>query len=284
MSDAGTLAPPVGLGRPSSSRRENRRRFRYVVWIAAVATFKRRYAGTILGYAWTILQPLALFAVLYAVFTQVIRFGGQIPHYEVMLLINIVFFYFFREAGATAMRSFVARKQIISNVRVPPLAMPLSATLAAGFVFLLNFFVALVWGVASGVYPQIGWLGIPILIAYMCVVVTSIGVFLACAYVRVRDVAQVWRPMVRLLFYVSGAIFPFSMIPSELFRTLAAINPLSPLFVQIRVWIIDPAAPTWPESAGSTFATMLPFLVLAATCVAAVILYRFTRTAIAESI
>ena len=285
MSRAVAVGEAVELTTPlAPSPGERRRRFMYVVWTAASATFRRRYAGTFLGYAWMVLQPLLLFAVLYAVFTQVIRFGGAVPHYASMLLINIVFFYFFREAGATSMRSFVARKGIINSVRIPPLAMPFASVLAAGFVFGANLVVALVWALASDVPLQLGWLALPILVGYMVVVTTAIGVLLACTYVRVRDVAQVWRPMVRLLFYVSGTIFPFSMIPSELFRTLAAVNPLSPLFVQIRVWIIDSSAPQWPESAGSTLATILPFLSLVLICAAAAIAYRVTRKAIAESL
>jgi len=283
MNQAGTLAESAGTPF-APSRREKRRRFLFVVWTAGVATFRRNYAGTILGYAWIILQPLLLFAVLYAIFTRVIRFGGKIPHYEVMLLLNVVFFYFFREAGGTTMRSFVARKRIISTVRVPLLAMPLASILAASFVFGANLVVALVWAIISDVPPQLGWLGIPVLIAYMFAIVVSFGVLLACTYVRVRDIAQVWRPMVRLLFYVSGVIFPFALIPSGFFRTLAAVNPLSPLFVQLRVWVVDSSAPTWPESAGSTIATILPFLVLTLVCIAAAVVYRLTRTAIAESL
>ena len=283
MNQAATLAESARV--PSApSRRDKRRRFLFVVWTAGVAAFRRNYAGTILGYTWIILQPLLLFAVLYAIFTEVIRFGRDIPHYEVMLLLNIVFFYFFREAGSTSMRSFVARKTIISSVRVPLLAVPLSTILAAAFVFAANLAVALVWAIVSDVHPQLGWLGIPALVAYMLVYVVSLGVLLACIYVRIRDVAQIWRPIVRLMFYVSGVIFPFALIPDGFFRTLAAMNPLSPLFVQLRVWIVDSSAPTWPESAGSTFATVLPFVVLAVTCIAAAAVYRLTRAAIAESL
>ena len=284
MESAGTFADPVGLTSPTPSRRDRRRRFWFVVWIAGVSTFRRRYAGTILGYAWTILQPVLLFAVLYLVFTRVIRFGGTIPHYEVMLLMNIVFIFFFRRACSSAMRSFVSRKAIVANVRVPPLAMPFAAILAALFIFATSLLVAFVWALFSGVTPQIGWLLTPVLVFYMLVIVTSIGVLLACTYVRVRDVAQVWLPLARLNFYVSGAIFPFAMIPDGIFRTLASINPLCPLFVQLRVWIIQPSAPNWPESAGSTLATILPFVTLTIICILATVFYRAGRTGIAENL
>ena len=284
MSQAGTLAQPVRLPAAGSSRHDRRRRFWFVVWVSAVATYKRRFAGTVLGYVWAILQPLLLFAVIYTIFTEVIRFGNDIENYSTMLLANIVFFFWFRRSTITAMRSFVARKAIVGNVRVPPLTMPLAAILASTFVFLINLVVSLGMAIAFGTPMQLGWLLIPVLVVYLGLVNVVIGILLACTYVRVRDVAQVWQPIVRLMFYVSGAIFLFALIPDGFFRTVAAVNPLSPLFVEVRVWLVDANAPNWPESAGSALAALLPFVTLTILGVLAVVTYRATRTRIAEGL
>ena len=53
----------------------------------AVTDFKLRFFGSALGYVWTLMRPLLLFGVLYFVFTEVVRFGGDIKHYPVYLLI-----------------------------------------------------------------------------------------------------------------------------------------------------------------------------------------------------
>jgi ABC-2 type transport system permease protein len=283
MTGIGALAERIGLP-TSPARRDQRRRFWYVVWVTAVATYKRRFAGTVLGYAWTILQPLLLFTVIYAVFTEVLRFGEDIQHYDAMLLINIVFFFWFRRATITSMRSFVASKGIVANVRVPPLAMPLATMVASSFVFGFNILVCLGLAIAFGVTPLDTWLLAPVLVAYTAAIIVPVGVLLACTYVRIRDVAHVYQPIVRLLFYVSGAIFPFALIPDGFFRTIAAVNPLSPLFVQLRVWMLDPSAPDWPDAAGSTLATFLPFITLALLGIASVVVYRVTRTRIAEGL
>jgi len=122
---AGTLAQPVPLPPAAPSSGERRRRFWYIVWVSAVATYRRRFAGTVLGYVWTVLQPLLLFLVIYSIFTEVLRFGNNIDDYNSFLLANIIFFFWFRRATVTAMRSFVARRSIIGNVKVPPLTMPM---------------------------------------------------------------------------------------------------------------------------------------------------------------
>jgi len=282
MSNASAAAEPIGLGPNRVDRSERRRRFLDLVWIAATTEFRRRYAESVLGYAWLVLQPLMLFGVLYLVFTRVIRFGGQIPDYAAMLLLNIVFFYFFREATTSAMRSFVARGSIVRSVRVPPLAIPLSAILAVSFIFATNLVVGFGWVIALGVSPRLSWLLLPVLVLYLVALVTVLGIVLAASFARLRDVGMAWLPVLRLLFYASPVVFPFELIPKGFLRDVAAINPLSPLFVELRTWVIDPAAPHWPEAAGSTFATLAPFVSFALICVATFFAYRGTHGRIAE--
>ena len=85
-----------------------RRRSLELLYLIAVTDFKRTYFGTLLGYLWSIARPLMLFGVLLAVFTQVFRLGSEVPHYEVLLLFNIVLFGFFQEA--TRRRRDLARR------------------------------------------------------------------------------------------------------------------------------------------------------------------------------
>ena len=55
-----------------------------------------------LGYLWALMRPLLLFGVLYVVFSQVVKFGGDIPNYPVLLLLNIVLFSFFQDSTGSA--------------------------------------------------------------------------------------------------------------------------------------------------------------------------------------
>ena len=74
------------------------RHFAYVTAALTQTEFKLRYFGSVLGYLWTLLRPLMLFGVLYVVFTHIVRFGNEVPHYPVVLLTGIVLFNFFSEA------------------------------------------------------------------------------------------------------------------------------------------------------------------------------------------
>lgn len=280
MNELAATAPPVAAG-TASSRADERRRFRELVWVTALTDYRRRYAGSVLGYGWTVLRPLMLFAVLYTVFTRVIRFGDHVPDYQVLLLFNIVLFFFFQEGGTAGLRSFVARGSILRSVRISPLAMPISAIFTALFTFAANLIIVIAWILAYGIRPTLSWLWFPVLLLYLVVLVVAVGVLLSCLYVRYRDVGQAWQPLSRLLFYASPVIFPFELIPKGFLQSLAAVNPLSPLFVQARHWIIDSSAPTWAESV-TGFNLVAPFACLLAICAISVAVYLRARRRIPE--
>jgi ABC-2 type transport system permease protein len=280
MSEAAATLDRIGPA--PEERTGSLRRLWDLILIMALTEYRRRYAGSVLGYAWTLIRPLMLFAVLYTVFTRVIRFGGSVPDYAVMLLLNIVLFSFFQEGTSAAMRAYVARGSIMRSLKVPALAAPLSTILAASFTFGASLAIAITWILAYGIEPTLGWLLLPVLVAYLGVITVSVGVYLSVLFVHFRDVGQAWQPIARLLFYASPVLFPFDYIPEGFLRSLAAVNPLSPLFVQARHWIIDPSAPTWTEATSNGFQTVVPFVVTLGLCGLAVFSYRRARARIAE--
>jgi len=85
------------------------RRSLELLYLIAVTEFKKTYFGTALGYLWSVGRPLMLFAVLLTVFTQAFHLGTQVPHYAVLLLLNIVLMGFFQEAPSGAVGSIVER-------------------------------------------------------------------------------------------------------------------------------------------------------------------------------
>src|SRR5438045_8597309 len=103
------------------------RRFKELLWLMAMTEFKRTYFGTVLGYFWSLLRPLMLFAVLLFVFTKIFRLGSTVDNYPVLLLFNIVLFQFFQESTTTAVGSVVAQEGIVRKTQFPRLVIPLSS-------------------------------------------------------------------------------------------------------------------------------------------------------------
>jgi ABC-2 type transport system permease protein len=259
------------------------RRYWHLLWLSAVADFRRRYAGTVFGYLWTVLRPLLLFAVLYTVVTHVVfRFEGQVAFYADLLLLNIVLWQFFAEASNGSMRSLTARGGLIRKMPIPRTVMPLSVVLGTAFVLAANLAVAFAWIIVDGIDPQWTWFLLPVVLAWLIALTSGFALLLSAVYPRFRDIGQVWPTVTRIGFYTT-VLFPIEVLPRA-FQDIQSFNPLAPLFVQARVWIIDPDAPGWFDVGKSTVAELMPFALFIAVCAAGWVVFTRRAGRVAEEI
>lgn len=226
------------------------RRFAFLTWTIAVTEFKLRFYGSVLGYFWQLFRPLLLFATLYVVFSHVVKIGGTVPHYPVILLMNIVVFTFFSE-GASAVTSVVDREQLVRKIQVPRLAIPLAVTLTAMFNVLANFVVILVFALVSGVDVTWRWVELPLLLGMVAVIAAGFAMLVSALYVRYRDVKPIWDVIVQMLFYATPVIYVLETLDiSDAIKEAMALNPLAAVLIQLRHAVIDPTAPSAADAAG----------------------------------
>ncbi len=285
MNEATTAdrAPELREVRGPSATGGGWRRFADLLYLIAVTDFKKSYFGTVLGYFWSLARPVMLFAVLLAVFTQVFRIGSEVPNYPVMLLLNIVMFGFFQEATITAVTSVVAQEGVVRKTQFPRLVIPLAVVLTALFNLGLNLIAVFVFIAAYGVDPTWTWLLFPLIALALFVFTTAAAMLLSSLYVRFRDVAIIWSVLVAVLFYGTPVLYPFEIVPDTLHDVLM-LNPLTPLFEQMRAWVIDPDAPGAVEAAGGVGWLLLPIAIYIAICVLAVWVFDREAPRIAEEL
>jgi ABC-2 type transport system permease protein len=259
-----------------------RRRSLELLYLIAVTEFKRTYFGTMLGYLWSLARPLMLFGVLLAVFTQIFRLGSNVPHYEVLLLFNIVLFGFFSEATGAAVTSIVAQEGVVRKTQFPRLMIPLAVVLTSLFNLGLNLVAVLVFVLAFGVTPTWTWLLFPVILALLIVITVAVSMIVSSLFPRFRDMAIIWTVASTVLFYASPILYPIDKVP-DTFQDILMLNPLSPLLELARKWIIDPGAPGPAEVAGAG-ALVAPVLIYVSTCALAVWIFNREAPRIAEEV
>jgi ABC-2 type transport system permease protein len=259
------------------------RRALELLYLIAVTDFKRTYFGTVLGYLWSLARPLMLFGVLLAVFTQVFRLGSQVPHYPVLLLLNVVLFGFFSEATTTAVTSIVNQESVVRKTQFPRLVIPLAVVLTSVFNLALNLVVVFVFILAFGVGPMWTWLLFGVVLALLLIITIAVSMIVASLFPRFRDMAIIWTVASTVLFYATPVLYPIDVVPDTL-RDVIVLNPLTSLFELARLWIIDPSAPG-PASAAGGFVHLLPAIAIyVATCVFAVWIFNREAPRIAEEL
>jgi ABC-2 type transport system permease protein len=264
-----TPAPELQPVNGPSALGGGRRRFFDLLWLISVTEFKRTYFGTVLGYLWSLVRPLMLFGVLLFVFTKVLRVGHELPYYPVLLLTGIVLFTFFQEATTNSVTSVVSQEGVVRKTQFPRLVIPLSTVLTSAFNLVANLVVVFVFILAWGVVPTWTWLLFPLAAAALFTFTVATSTALSVIYVRFRDAAIIWAVVAQVLFYGTPILYPLG--PGGLEDTsiehLLMLNPLAVIFEQIRVWLLEPDAPTAAQAAGGAVHLLPALGIFIAVCV-----------------
>src|SRR5437763_13419328 len=128
-----------------------------VLHVVASAEFKLKYAGSAVGYVWSLVKPLTLFTMLYLVFGRVFKLGHISHYYPLSLLLGIVLITFFNDATNLGMNSLVTRESLLRKLSFPRMVIPTAATLTAAMTFSVNL-IAIVGFIAwNHIVPNANW-------------------------------------------------------------------------------------------------------------------------------
>jgi ABC-2 type transport system permease protein len=260
------------------------RRFFELLWLLSLTEFKRTYFGTVLGYLWSLIRPLMLFGVLLFVFTKVFKIGHELPNYPVLLLLGIVLYTLFQEATQNSVTSVVAQEGVVRKTQFPRLVIPLATVLTSAFNFGLNLIVVFVFILAWGVDPTWTWLLFPVAVGMLAVLTAAVSVTLSVLYVRFRDVAIIWVVLAQVLFYATPVLYPIEKLENRSLEQLLMINPLAPIFEQVRVWVLEPDAPSASAVAGGIGGLIPAAVIYIAICAFSVWIFNRDAPRIAEEL
>ena len=258
----------LGTARPASGLR----RFADVTLMLARAEFKLRYLDSIVGYVWSLVQPLLLFLVLWLVWAELFHPDSDVRYYELGLLLGIALFTFFSEATGHALTSLVGKGGMLRKIPFPPLALPLSSVLTSFYVYGLTLVIVVGFILVSGITPSLRWLEMVPVLLLLLMYTVGVGLLLSFLYVTIRDVQQIWVVVLRMMFFLTPVFYPIELAPEGL-QEILMLNPLAVVTVQARHAMLDPAAPTALEAAGAPVLAG-SLLITGAVAAAGLLLYR----------
>lgn len=219
-------------------------RFRDLFYFLVLRDIRVRYSQTVLGFGWSVLQPL-LQMVVFSVFFGALAgvSSGGVP-YPVFSIAAVVPWTYFNNAVTASSSSLITNAAVVNKVYFPRLFIPLSPV-AAGFVdhaiaLVLLFCVMGVYGIAPA-FPAV--LLLPVLIFLLALVAAGVSVWLAALGGQYRDVRYVTPFVLQLMLFVTPVIYVVSSVPSSV-RAFYALNPLVGIVSGFRsVLLGEPAIP-----------------------------------------
>lgn len=244
--------------------------------------FKVRYQNSVLGYLWSLLKPLFLFAILYVVFTYIIPLGKGVDHYPVYLLTGVILWNFFTEATVQGTLSVVMRGDLIRKISIPRYLVVIASACSALINLSLSLVVILIFALLNGIMPSFEWLLIIPLIIELFIFALGISLFLSALFVKFRDISYIWEIFMQAGFYATPIIYPLMSVPTYLHKWFF-INPVAQIIQDARYVLVTKTSITiW--SAVHSMAVLIPFAIVIATLIVGSLYFKNHSKYFAEDI
>jgi ABC-2 type transport system permease protein len=237
---------------------EIRQRYRYpLILLRELVTteFKLRYQGSYLGYVWSLLRPLGVFAVLYAVFAKFLRVGADIPHFPVYLLLGIVLWNYFAEVTGNAMGSIVGQGTLIRKINFPKWVVVVAGSVSAIINLGLNLVVVAIFMAINQVPLSWRMLWLPAVLGELFLLAIALAFLLAAIFVRLRDLGYIWEVIMQGAFYATPIIYPLNIVPNQAAQLLM-LNPVAQIIQDARWSLITPKTLTVVDVYGTGWARL----------------------------
>lgn len=246
------------------------------------ADFKVRYQNSILGYAWSVLRPLFLFATLYVIFVYVFPLGKSIEHFPVYLLTGIILWNFFVESTTMGLTSVVSRGDLIRKINLPKYLLVIASELSALINLFFGLLVLIIFALCNGIIPSLSWLLMFPIIFELFVLSLGISFLLSSLYVKFRDISYIWEVFIQIGFYASMIIFPISSVTASLQKWFF-INPITQI-VQDARWAIATKTSITIWNTVDFVRLLIPFLIISIVAIIGGIVFKSRSKTFAEDI
>ncbi len=212
--------------------------------------FQSKYRNSMLGMAWTLINPMAMILVYTVIFAQVMQ--AKLPGvnstfaYSIYLCAGVLTWGFFAEVVTRCQSMFLDNANLIKKMRFPRITLPIIVVLSAG----LNFAIVLaLFGgflLLSGNFPGwVVWGVLPVLLLQV-VFATGLGMVLGVLNVFFRDVGQFFAIFLQFWFWLTPVVYPESILP-EAIRPYLYLNPMVSVIRAYQNVFVNQQWPIWSD-------------------------------------
>ncbi|NJP04110.1 MAG: ABC transporter permease [Chloroflexaceae bacterium] len=231
--------------------------YRDLFYFLVTRDVKVRYAQSVLGVGWAVLQPLLQALIFTVIFGNLAKIGSDGIPYMLFSFTAMVPWTYFANGLNDSTSSLIKSSQMISKIYFPRITLPIAAILAK----LIDFSVALL--VLSGLLifyqtsPTWMLLTLPLLTVLMVMTTIGVGTWFTALSLQYRDVSYGMQFLVRLLIYTAPVVYPTSLIPEQ-YHLLYALNPMVGVIEGFRSALIGVHPMPWHlVGVGAVTATVL---------------------------
>lgn len=202
---------------------------------------KIKYRKSVLGYLWSILNPLLMMTILTLVFSNMFRF--DIENYPVYLLTGQLMFTFFSESTNMAMNSILSGAALIKKVYLSKYIFPISRVISSFTTMIFSLFALLIVMLVTDSEFHITIIILPLVLIYVFIFSIGISLILSTIIVFFRDTQYLYGVLLTALNYLTPIFYPVNILPDWL-KEIMVFNPMYNFIEMFRNIMIYGR---WPE-------------------------------------
>jgi len=210
----------------------------FLVW----RDVKVRYKQTVLGIAWSVLQPFLTMVVFTIFFGRLAKVPSDGVPYPLFSLAALVPWTYFATAVTNGSSSLVGNQHLIAKVYFPRVLVPLTAVVMPAVDLAVSFGMLVVLMAWYHVVPTASMLLLPLYVALGALTAFAVTLWTSALSVRYRDVRYVLPFLIQIWLFVTPVAYPASMVP-ERWRLLYALNPMASVVEGFRNSLLGTPAP-----------------------------------------
>ena len=210
--------------------------------------FQSKYRNSLLGAAWTVLNPLAMILVYTVIFSQVMK--ARLPGvdsafaYSIYLCAGLLTWGFFAEIVGRAQNVFIEHANLMKKLSFPRMTLPIIVVLNAGLNFAITIGLFLAFLVATGNWPGSAVLAAAPVLGIQVAFAIGLGVTLGVLNVFFRDVGQFFGIALTFWFWLTPIVYPATILPERARGLLIGLNPMAPIIAAYQGIFV---AGDWPD-------------------------------------
>ncbi len=210
--------------------------------------FQSKYRNSLLGAAWTVLNPLSMIVVYTVIFSQVMR--ARLPGvdnsfaYSIHLCAGLLTWGLFAEIVSRAQNTFIDNANLLKKLSFPRLCLPVIVVANALVNFAIVFGLFTLFLLVSGNFPGIAYLAMLPLLALLVLFSIGLGITLGVLNVFFRDVGQFFGIFLNFWFWLTPIVYAANILPEPV-RALMYLNPMARLIEAFQTILVQGSWPDW---------------------------------------
>ncbi|MCK4647963.1 ABC transporter permease [bacterium] len=204
-------------------------RRRELIFSLAAKDLKARYKNAVIGFGWTLLNPLVLMVTFYVIFGLIFPIT-RVENYPLFLLCGLFPWTFFTASLSEATTSIVANANLIRKTYFPREVIPISISLANLVNFLLSLVILFAFILIFRIKLSLAILWLPLIILIQLIFTIGLSLIVSSLHVCYRDVRYLMDILLRVWFFATPIIYSLSHVknrlPSKIFP-LYLLNPMT---------------------------------------------------------